>query len=184
MSETQPRTWVSLSFPTHSTNHVTRLFCAKARWGSRSFKTVLLAGATDGLELAKMGASLSLWTGLSGVIMCFREYSSPRCNIPFDVSFSKYVFLGRDFRAFSPWKGHSQECIDLMSFKPSSMFLSRAFNKRWAAHSSKAHFSGKGQRSVLLIKAGPHALMMKATIGHRYLGRTEGLTGLAQTPAW
>ena len=178
MSETQPSTWVALSFPTHSTNHVIRLFCAKARWGSHSFKTVLVAGATNCLELAKMGASLSLWTGFSGVIMCFREYSSPQCNTPFDVYFSKYVFLGRGFRAFSPWKGHSQECIDLMSFKPSSIFLSRAFNKRWAAHSSKA------QRSVLLIKAGPHALMIKATIGHRYLGRTEGLTGLARTPAW
>ena len=179
MSETQPSTWVVLSFPTHSRNQVIQLFCAKARWGSLSFETVLLAGTTDGLELAKMGASLSSWTGFSGVNMCFRECSSPRCYTPFDVYFSKYVFLGRDFRAFSPWKGHSQECIDLMSFKPASMFLSRAFNKRWAAHSSKAHFSGKGQNSVLLIKAGPHALMIKASLGQQ----TEGPTRLARTPA-
>ena len=102
MSETQPSTWVARSFPTHSGNQAIQLFCAKARWGSRSFKTVLLAGATDGLELANMGAFLSSWTGFSRVNMCFREYPSPRCYTPFDVYFSKYVFLGRDFRAFSP----------------------------------------------------------------------------------
>ena len=48
---------LALSSPTHSVSEVIELFCAKAKWGSGSFKTVLLAGTTDGLQLAKMEAS-------------------------------------------------------------------------------------------------------------------------------